>query len=62
MYVVQRGADDFSHPLPPYPITSVHSTPPEHTTSDDVDVDVDDVDGDDDADIRSSVIRDVKRL
>ena len=55
-----EGIDDFSRPFPQYTVTSVHSTPPEHATSDDVDID--DVDDDDDADIRLSVIRDVKRL
>ena len=54
-----NGPDDFSRPFSPYPITSIHSTPPEHALSDDVDVDDDD---DDDADIRALVIRDVKRL
>ena len=49
--------DDFSRPFPPYPVTSVHSTSLEHAPSDDVDVY-----DDDDADIRPSVIRDVKRL
>ena len=56
--------DDFSRPFPPYPVTSVHSTSPEHAPSNDVDVDDFDDDDDDDngADIRASVIRDVKRL
>ena len=49
--------DDFSRPFLPYPVTSVHSTFLEHAPSDDVDVY-----DDDDADIRPSVIRDVKRL
>ena len=57
-----EGPDDFSRPFHLYPLTSVHYTPPEYAPSDDVDdVDVDDND-DDDADIRASVIRDVKRL
>ena len=58
-----EGPDDFSRPFPPYPVTSVHSTSPEHAPSNDVDVDdFDDDDDDNDADIRASVIRDVKRL
>ena len=51
-----EGPDDFSRPFPPYPVTSVHSTSPEHAPSDDVDVE------DNDADIRALVIWDVKRL
>ena len=55
-----EGPDGFLLPFHPYPVTSVHSTSPEHAPSDDVDVD--DVYNDDDADIRELVIRDVKRL
>ena len=50
-----EGPDYFSHLLPPYPFTSVYSKPPEHVPSNDID------DGDD-ADIRASVIQDVKHL
>ena len=57
-----EGLDDFSRPFPPYPVTSVHSTSPEHAPSEDVDIDDVDDDDDDDADIRASVIRDAKRL
>ena len=44
--------DDFSRPFPPYPIMPVYSISPKHAESDNVDC----------ADIRSSVIRDMKHL
>ena len=56
-----EGGGDFSHPFPPYSITYVHSKYLQHAPSDGIDVD--DVDNNnDDADIRASVIWEVKRL
>ena len=55
-----NGPDGFSRPFPPYHITSIHSTSPEHALSEDIDVNG--VDDDNDADIRALVIRDVKQL
>ena len=55
-----EGLEYFLSPFPPCPITFVHYTPPEHAPYNNVDVD--DIDDNNNADIRASVIQDVKRL